>query len=185
MKCERHPWHSINPGNEAPVFVRSIIEIPKGSKGKYELDKESGLLRLDRVLFSSVHYPANYGFIPQTYCDDHDPLDILVICSIDVVPMCIIEAKVIGAMEMIDGTERDDKIIAVARHDMSVNYLNDLSELPPHTLVELRRFFEDYKMLEHKDVIVEQFMNREKAFEIVTESMTLYQKNKEMLIQSH
>jgi len=185
MECERHPWHSISPGKEIPLFVRSIIEIPKGSKGKYELDKESGLLRLDRVLFSSVHYPANYGFIPQTYCDDHDPLDILVICSIDVIPMCIIEAKVIGAMEMIDGDERDDKIIAVARHDMSVNYLNDISELPPHTLVELRRFFEDYKMLEHKNVIVEQFMSHDKAFEIVRESMQLYQDNKHLLINGH
>jgi inorganic pyrophosphatase len=184
MKCERHPWHSIEPGKEAPVFVNSIIEIPKGSKGKYELDKQSGLLR-DRVLFSSVHYPANYGFIPQTYCDDHDPLDILVICSIDVIPMCIVEAKVIGAMEMIDGEERDDKIIAVARNDMSVNYLNDLSELPPHTLVELKRFFEDYKMLEHKNVIVEQFMNREKAFEIVKESMKLYSEMRESLLRQY
>ncbi len=185
MKCERHPWHSVNPGKEVPQFVRSIIEIPKGSKGKYELDKESGLLRLDRVLFSSVHYPANYGFIPQTYCDDHDPLDILVICSIDVVPMSIVEAKVIGAMEMIDGDERDDKIIAVARHDMSVNYLNDISELPPHTLVELKRFFEDYKMLEHKNVTVEKFMNREKALEIVIEGMKLYEQNKDTLISQH
>ncbi len=185
MKCERHPWHNIDPGNEVPYIVKSIIEIPKGSKGKYELDKESGLLRLDRVLFSSVHYPANYGFIPQTYCDDHDPLDILVICSIDVVPMCIIEAKVIGAMEMVDGTERDDKIIAVAKHDMSVSYLNDISELPPHTLVELKRFFEDYKMLEHKNVIVEQFMHRDEAFKIVLDSMKLYQENKNTLIQFH
>lgn len=179
-----HPWHDIDPGTETPAFVKSIIEIPKGSKGKYELDKASGLLRLDRVLFSSVHYPANYGFIPQTYCDDHDPLDILVICSIDVTPMSIIESKVIGVMEMIDGNERDDKIIAVARHDMSVNYINNLSELPPHTLVELKRFFEDYKMLEHKDVIVEQFMHREKAFEIVMESFKLYQELKESLLRS-
>jgi inorganic pyrophosphatase len=180
-----HPWHDIDPGNEAPAIIKSVIEIPKGSKGKYELDKESGLLRLDRVLFSSVHYPANYGFIPQTYCDDHDPLDILVICSIDVIPMCIIRAKVIGAMEMVDGDERDDKIIAVAEHDMSVNYLNDLSELPPHTLVELKRFFEDYKMLEHKDVIVEQFLSREKAYSIVQESITLYQEKREMLLKQH
>lgn len=185
MKCERHPWHCIEPGKEAPYYVKSIIEIPKGSKGKYEMDKESGLLRLDRVLFSSVHYPANYGFIPQTYCDDNDPLDILVICSIDVAPMCIVEAKVIGAMEMVDGNERDDKIIAVARNDMSVNYINDISELPPHTLIELKRFFEDYKMLEHKDVIVEQFMHREEAFKIILESMKNYQEKKGMLVQSH
>jgi inorganic pyrophosphatase len=182
MKCERHPWHSISPGQDAPEYVTSIIEIPKGSKGKYELDKDSGLLKLDRVLFSSVHYPANYGYIPQTYCDDLDPLDILVICSIDVYPMCIVEAKVIGAMEMIDGTERDDKIIAVARNDMSVNYLNDLSDLPPHTLVELRRFFEDYKNLEHKDVLVEKFLDREKAYEIINESMRLYSEKKLTLI---
>ncbi len=168
MKPCTHPWHCIETGKNAPASVKSIIEIPKGSKGKYELDKNTGLLRLDRVLFSSVHYPANYGFIPQTYCDDHDPLDILVICSIDVYPMCIVEAKVIGAMEMIDGEERDDKIISVARNDMSVNYINELSELPPHTLVELKRFFEDYKKLEHKNVIVEQFMNKEKAYEIIT-----------------
>jgi inorganic pyrophosphatase len=183
MKPSSHPWHSIETGKEAPVFVRSIIEIPKGSKGKYEMDKASGLLRLDRVLFSSVHYPANYGFIPQTYCDDQDPLDIMVICSIDVFPMCIIEAKVIGVMEMIDGTERDNKIIAVAKNDMSVNYLNNLSELPPHTLVELKRFFEDYKMLEHKNVIVEQFLPREKAYEIILESMKLYQEKKAELTE--
>ena len=180
-----HPWHDIDPGNDAPAFVKSIIEIPKGSKGKYELDKDSGLLRLDRVLFSSVHYPANYGFIPRTYCDDHDPLDILVICSIDVIPMSIIEAKVIGVMEMIDGDERDDKIIAVARHDMSVNHINDLSELPPHTLVELKRFFEDYKMLEHKNVIVEQFMHHDRAFGIVQESINLYQEKRDILLKMY
>lgn len=179
-----HPWHDVEPGNDAPDFVKAIIEIPKGSKGKYELDKQSGLLRLDRVLFSSVHYPANYGFIPRTYCDDHDPLDILVICSIDVIPMSIIEAKVIGAMEMIDGDERDDKIIAVARHDMSVNYINELSELPPHTLVELKRFFEDYKMLEHKNVIVDQFIKREEAYKIITEGLNLYAEKKEILLKS-
>jgi inorganic pyrophosphatase len=177
-----HPWHGIDPGKNAPDCVKCVIEIPKGSKGKYELDKNTGLLKLDRVLFSSVHYPANYGFIPQTYCDDYDPLDILVICSIDVYPMCIVDAKVIGVMEMIDGDERDDKIIAVAQNDMSVNYIKDLSELPPHTIVELKRFFEDYKMLEHKNVKVQQFMNRERAYEIVIESMNLYQAKKEALI---
>jgi inorganic pyrophosphatase len=184
MKTTSHPWHSVDTGKNAPTTVKSIIEIPKGSKGKYELDKATGLLRLDRVLFSSVHYPANYGFIPQTYCDDHDPLDILVICSIELFPMSIVEAKVIGAMEMIDGDERDDKIISVAANDMSVNYINELSELPPHTLVELKRFFEDYKKLEHKNVIVEQFLNKEKAYDIIVESMRLYEEKKEVLLQS-
>ena len=113
----QNPWHAVAIGKKIPQFVQAIIEIPKGSKAKYELDKESGLLKLDRVLFSAVHYPANYGFIPQTYCDDKDPLDILVICSVDVEPLCLIEAKVIGVMHMIDGGEIDDKIIAVAAHD--------------------------------------------------------------------
>ena len=170
-----HPWHGIDPGKEVPAFVRCFVEIPKWSKGKYEIDKESGILKLDRVLFSSVHYPANYGFIPKTFCDDHDPLDILVICSIDVYPRCIIEAKVIGAMEMIDEKEKDAKIISVARHDMSVSYINELNELPPHTLVELKRFFEDYKKLENKNVIVEKFVDREKAYSIINESLKLYE----------
>ena len=178
-----NPWHSVSAGKESPQVVNSIIEIPKGSKGKYELDKESGLLRLDRVLYSSVHYPANYGFIPRTYSDDKDPLDILVICSIDVDPLSIIESKVIGVMHMIDDDEQDDKIVAVANNDMAVNYINDISELPPHTVVELRRFFEDYKKLEHKQVVVEQFLGREEAYRIINESVELYEKMKDRLIK--
>lgn len=178
-----NPWHAVPAGKNIPETVNSIIEIPKGSKGKYELDKASGLLRLDRVLYSSVHYPANYGFIPQTYCDDKDPLDILVICSIDVDPLSIIEAKVIGVMHMIDDNEQDDKIVAVAKNDMAVNYINDISELPPHTVTELRRFFEDYKKLEHKQVIVEQFLGRDDAYRIVNEAVELYAKEKENLIK--
>ena len=112
---------------KAPEVVNAIIEIPAESKGKYELDKDSGLLKLDRVLFSSVHYPHNYGFIPQTYCEDHDPLDILVICSISVEPMCLLEAKVIGVMRMVDQGEADDKIIAVAKSDMSVSHINEIN----------------------------------------------------------
>ncbi|WP_018476156.1 inorganic diphosphatase [Pontibacter roseus] len=171
---KNNPWHSVSFGEEAPAVVTAIIEIPKGSKAKYELDKESGMLKLDRVLFSSVNYPANYGFIPRTYCDDKDPLDVLVICSLEVVPMCLIDAKVIGVMRMIDNNEEDDKIIAVANNDMSVRHINDISELPPHTLLEMRRFFEDYKKLEHKEVIVEQFLGREPAYEIIRQSIELY-----------
>lgn len=167
-------WHRVSPGKQLPVSVNAIIEIPKGSKAKYEIDKESGLLRLDRILFSSVMYPANYGFIPQTYCDDEDPLDILVLCSADVFPMSIIEAKVIGVMHMVDNGEQDDKIIAVAKNDMSVNYIDDLDSLPPHTMKEIVRFFQDYKALEHKNVTVEQLMGREEAYRVIQESIELY-----------
>src|SRR5882724_7634652 len=123
----QHPWHQVSPGDNIPEVVNAIIEIPKGSKAKYEIDKESGLLKLDRVLFSSVMYPANYGFIPQTYCDDKDPLDILILSQIDLVPLCIVEAKVIGVMQMLDQGQPDDKIIAVAAQDMSVAHLDDIT----------------------------------------------------------
>ena len=176
MKQFFNPWHHVSRGDRNPEVVQAIIEIPKGSKGKYELDKESGLLKLDRVLFSSVHYPAAYGFIPQTYCDDHDPLDILVLCSVDVPHLCLIEAKVIGVMQMVDQDEEDDKIIAVAAHDISVNHLEDISDLPSHTLREMQRFFEDYKALEHdKHVTVERFMGKEDAYRIINASIKLYQ----------
>jgi len=172
----QHPWHQVSPGEDLPNTVNAIIEIPKGSKAKYEIDKESGLVKLDRVLYSSVMYPANYGFIPQTYCDDKDPLDILVLSSVDVYPMTLIEAKVIGVMHMIDGGEQDDKIIAVAKNDMSVNYINDLSELPPHTMKEIVRFFQDYKALEGKSVEIEQLYGRSYAENIILESIELYNK---------
>ncbi|ASU36083.1 inorganic diphosphatase [Mucilaginibacter xinganensis] len=169
-----HPWHQLSPGDNVPEIVNAIIEIPKGSKAKYEIDKESGLLKLDRVLFSSVMYPANYGFIPQTYCDDHDPLDILVLCSIDVFPMSIIEAKVVGVMHMVDNGEQDDKIIAVAKNDMSVNYINDLAELPPHAMTEIVRFFKDYKKLEDKNVTIEHLLGVRYAHKVINESLELY-----------
>lgn len=169
-----NPWHDVNIGKDAPEYVTGVIEIPKGSKGKYELDKQTGMLLLDRVLFSAVHYPANYGFIPQTFCEDHDPLDILIISQIDIPSMTLVRAKVIGVMRMVDGGEADDKIIAVAASDQSVNHINDIKDLPPHLVKEVHRFFEDYKKLENKEVIVEDFLGKEDAMRIINESIALY-----------
>lgn len=170
-----HPWHDVSYGSDAPATVMGIIEIPKNSRAKYELDKDSGMLILDRVLYSSINYPANYGFIPKTYCDDGDPLDILVISQIEIVPMCLVEANVIGVMRMLDGGEMDDKIIAVAANDMSVSHIQDISELPEHAIKELRSFFEDYKKLENKSVVVEDFQGKEIAMEVVIQSISDYQ----------
>ncbi|QQS28358.1 MAG: inorganic diphosphatase [Sphingobacteriales bacterium] len=177
MQKNFNPWHHVSPGKNIPEIVNGIIEIPKGSRAKYELDKESGLLKLDRVLYSSVYYPANYGFIPQSFCDDNDPLDILVLSQIDFVPLCLVSAKVIGVMRMLDNNEADDKIIAVCANDPSVSHINDISELPQHFISELRNFFEDYKKLERKSVVVEDFLGKTMAMQIVQESFELYKQN--------
>ena len=169
-----HPWHGVPYGENAPRTVNAIIEIPQGSRAKYEIDKPSGLLKLDRVIYSSFYYPSNYGFIPQTYGDDKDPLDILVLSSLSIQPLCLVEAKVIGVMQMIDGGDADDKIIAVAAHDPGINYYNNIEELPKHFFSELRHFFEEYKALENKSVVVEEFGDKTKALQIVEEAIRLY-----------
>lgn len=174
MKYSFNPWHNVTPGDNVPELVNGIIEIPKGIRAKYELDKESGLLRLDRVIYSSMYYPANYGFIPQSYCNDKDPLDILILAQVDVVPLCIVPARVIGVMRMLDNGEEDDKIIAVSEGDPSVNHITDISELPEHLLLELENFFEDYKKLQKKTVEVENFMDRKTAQQILVDSLELY-----------
>ncbi|NVK83566.1 MAG: inorganic diphosphatase [Cytophagia bacterium] len=171
-----NPWHKVAVGEDAPNVVNGIIEIPQNTRAKYELDKETGLLKMDRVIYSSMYYPHNYGFIPQTYCDDHDPLDILVLSQISIVPMCLVDAKVIGVMQMLDGGEKDDKIIAVANNDMSVKHFNDISELPKHFIKELRNFFEDYKKLENKTVEVEEFQDAQTAKSIIIKSIEDYKK---------
>lgn len=171
-----NPWHHVSPGDNLPEVVTGIIEIPKGSRAKYELDKRSGLLKLDRVLYSSVYYPANYGFIPQTYGEDNDPLDILVLSQIEFTPLCLVNAKVIGVMRMIDQGEADDKIIAVAADDVSVNYVNNIGELAPHFTKELTHFFEEYKRLENKTVSVEDFQNKAVAEAIVLDALDHYKK---------
>ena len=171
-----HPWHQVSPGKKLPEYVNGLIEIPKGSRAKYEIDKESGLIKLDRVLYSSMYYPANYGFIPQTIGDDKDPLDILVLSQIEVVPLCIVEAKIIGVMQMVDGGLADDKIIAVCSSDPTVNHFNQIEELPPHTIIELRNFFEQYTKLENKTVVVKDFLGKEIAYKILEESLIAYKK---------
>jgi len=174
MAETNNPWHSISYGEDAPEVVRVIIEIPNESRAKYELDKETGMIKLDRVLFSSMRYPANYGFIPKTYCDDNDPLDALVLSSVDLYPNTLVDARVIGVMEMIDGGEQDDKIIAVANDDIEMVHINKLSDLPKHKLDYIRNFFEDYKKLEGKSVEVKGFHEKERAIEVVKESIELY-----------
>lgn len=170
-----NPWHDIDPRNASSDLLDCVIEIPRGGRLKYELDKNTGLLRLDRVLFSAVFYPANYGFIPRTYCDDKDPLDILVLGQEPVMPLCILTARPIGVMQMVDQDEEDDKIIAVHEHDPAYRHLRDISELPNHTLQELQRFFEDYKALELKSVRIERFKNREGAHKIIQKAFEFYE----------
>ncbi|MCW5824239.1 MAG: inorganic diphosphatase [Cyanobacteria bacterium TGS_CYA1] len=178
-----HPWHDVELGDQAPEIVSAIIEVPAGSNVKYELDKKSGLLRVDRTLFSSVHYPANYGFLPQTYCDDHDPLDVLVLGQEALVPLCIVRAKPIGLMKMIDQGESDDKVIAVHYDDQEYAHYKSIDELPPHRLNQVRRFFEDYKVLENKTVSVEGFLGAKEAIAAVQRSMQMYAESRERLLE--
>lgn len=172
-----HPWHDVDAHEKAPELVSVVIEVPMGSKNKYELDKPSGLLKVDRVLFSSVVYPANYGFIPQTYCEDHDPLDVLVLGQEAVVPLSIMTARPIGVMKMLDQGEADDKIIAVHANDPEFEHIRSIKELPQHRLREVQRFFEDYKVLENKTVKVEGFLDRDEAQKIIMASLDLYKKH--------
>jgi inorganic pyrophosphatase len=172
----KHPWHEVAVGKNVPENVNAIIEIPKGSRAKYEIHKDSGLIMLDRVLYASMYYPQNYGFIPQTLGEDGDPLDIMVLTQVTVVPRCLIPSKVIGVMRMVDRGEPDDKILAVAEGDASVAHINDASELPDYFRVELKHFFEEYKTLENKIVVVDDFQSKEKGMQIILESIDRYKK---------
>eukprot|EP00891_Asterochloris_glomerata_P000739 jgi/Astpho2/739/fgenesh1_pm.00015_%23_10_t len=170
-----HAWHDISPGEEAPNVVHAVIEIPQRTKVKYELDQESGLLKVDRVLHSSTVYPGNYGFIPQTLDEDNDPMDILVLMQEPAVPLSFLRATVIGVLPMIDQGEQDDKIIAVHADDPDFMHFTDVSQLPPHRLAEIRRFFADYKAAEKKEVKVGiEFLNAEEARQAIVESMRRY-----------
>lgn len=170
----KHPWHEVSPGLNPPEFVNGIIEISSGMRAKYEVDKETGLLKLDRVLYSSVIYPANYGFIPQSLGDDMDPLDIMILCREQIQPLCLVPCRVIGVMQMIDQGKEDDKILAVAENDANTRHLNDICELASHFKLELKEFFESYKKLENKTVVVPDFQDKKIALDIVAKALALY-----------
>jgi inorganic pyrophosphatase len=169
-----HPWHDVTPGERLPREFTAVIEIPMGSSVKYELDKHTGLLKLDRVLYSAVYYPANYGFIPQTFAEDDDPLDVLVLCQEPVAPLTLVHARTIGLMTMIDTGKKDHKILAVALNDPEYNTIQECAELPPHRLALLRRFFQDYKQLEGKAVEVEDFEPADTAVPIIQAALETY-----------
>ena len=167
-------WHDISGDRIKPEDFISVIEITKGGKNKYELDKETGMLKLDRVLYTATHYPANYGFIPRTYADDNDPLDVLVLCQENIDPLTLVECYPIGVLIMIDSEERDEKIIAVAKKDPFLNIYKDVTELPNHISCEIKHFFEVYKQLEEKQTVVEQVLGREEAEKIIQKSIENY-----------
>ena len=169
-----HPWHDVSPGEGLPAEYTACIEIPSGSSVKYELDKRFGLLRLDRILYSAVYYPANYGFIPQTLAEDSDPLDVLVFCQEAVMPLTLIHARTIGLMTMVDSGKKDHKIVAVATQDPEFNHYREASEMPPHRLNMLRRFFQDYKQLEGKTVEVDTIQPAAAAYPIIQDSLRRY-----------
>lgn len=167
-------WHDIDPKVIKPDDFYAVIEISKGSNCKYELDKSSGMLKLDRVLFTATHYPANYGFIPRSFADDGDPLDVLVLCSAPIIPMTLVRVYPIGAMRMIDGGKLDDKIIAVPFSDPQYQGITSIDELPKHIFDEIMHFFKVYKQLEKKKTSVKTMFNRNEAMEIIQNSLDSY-----------
>lgn len=169
-------WHDINKDRINSDSFVAVIEIQKGGKNKYELDKETGLLKLDRVLYTATHYPANYGFIPRTYAEDNDPLDVLVLCNEDIQPLTLVECYPIGVLLMTDSEQKDEKIIAIPKNDPYLNIYKDISEIPSHIEIEIRHFFEVYKQLEDKKTEVDTILNRETAEKIIEECIDRYKK---------
>jgi inorganic pyrophosphatase len=169
-----HPWHQVSAGDKCPEIVTAVVEIPKGGRAKYEIDKESGLIRLDRVLYGSMMYPTHYGIIPQTLFDDGDPLDILILTQVTLAPLTLVTARVVGVMRMIDQGVADDKIIAVAEKDMSVVHIQDINDLNAPFMDELRHFFENYTRLEGKSVQVPAFLDKKTAKKVILRSLKMY-----------
>lgn len=167
-------WHDIDPARISSKAFEALIEIPKGSKAKYELDKETGILKLDRVLYTSTVYPANYGFIPRTLAEDGDPLDVLVLTNEVIHPMTLVSCYPIGVIKMIDGGSLDEKIIAIPFKDPSYNDYYDIHELPKHIFDEMMHFFEVYKMLEHKQTTVKEISHRDDAVEVIEKCIKIY-----------
>ncbi len=170
-------WHDISPERIKPESFTAVIEISKGSKVKYELDKETGLLKMDRILYTSTHYPANYGLIPKTYADDGDPLDVLVLCSQHIYPMTLVECYPIGYISMIDSGSNDEKIIAIPNDDPTYNQYDDISDLPPHIFEEMKHFFSVYKTLEKKETVVNDIHGKDEAIKIIAQTIEAYKKH--------
>lgn len=167
-------WHRVNPNEITPEKFLACIEIPQGSKNKYELDKYSGALKLDRILYTSTHYPHNYGFIPRTLADDGDALDVLVISSEPIVPLALVECYPIGLLEMVDGGEKDAKILAIAKNDPVFNSFTDIKQIPDHILKEIQHFFQVYKQLEGKETVVDEIRGREIALKVIQKCIDCY-----------
>jgi inorganic pyrophosphatase len=170
-------WHSIDSSRITPERFTAVIEIPKGGKNKYELDKDTGMLRLDRVLYTSTHYPANYGFIPKTYADDNDPLDVLVLCQEEILPLTLVDCYPIGIIKMLDDDKVDEKIIAIPFGDPSMTDYKDIKDLPKHTYDEISHFFEVYKNLEMKHTAIKEVLGREEAMEYIRYCIENYHLN--------
>jgi inorganic pyrophosphatase len=178
-----HAWHDVSPGKDIPRDFTAVIEIPLGSNVKYELDKATGLLKVDRIIHSAVFYPANYGFIPQTYAEDNDPLDVLVLCQEPVQPLSLIRARAIGLMTMVDSGATDDKIIGVATNDPEFSEYIEARDLPAHRLLVLKRFFQDYKQLEGKQVQVEEIRPAYAAVTVIQKALEKYSAQRDKLVK--
>ncbi|MCI9178043.1 MAG: inorganic diphosphatase [Clostridia bacterium] len=174
-------WHDISKERIKKNDFISVIEISKNGRNKYELDKVTGMLKLDRVLYTSTHYPANYGFIPRTYAEDGDPLDVLVLCQEEIAPLTLVECYPIGILIMTDNEEKDEKVIAVCKQDPFLNEYQDITQVPQQVSSEIKHFFEVYKQLEGKSTTVDEMLGRSEAEQIIEKCMKRYEEKSNLL----